>query len=260
MLVLVCSSATCKPYAVPLLGKPHRREKPPPVPAPGDRLGSRQGVRAERSSPRGVPRGLPAAAAPPGTRGDAEAMLRTGTHSCRPISEPASHPPRPPGNPPSENRPAPAARLGPLFGGRRGLGWGLRARQDGLGERRFLSWVLNHLPAPVWGLPSAGAAQTRVCSHCLSGVRERAGLQHRSLEWPGPVSLSQTRGYRRAQRSARVADTVFQSGLFPRLTSPLSSGQSATPAACSPSQGTWGLGPSSGSGDKLCLSPQCGGS
>lgn len=65
MLVVVCSSATCKPYAVPLLGKPHRREKSPPVPAPGERLQAGKGP-GGAEQPSGAPRGLPAAAAPSG--------------------------------------------------------------------------------------------------------------------------------------------------------------------------------------------------
>lgn len=103
-------------------------------------------------------------------RGDEGAMLHTGTrhspHFGTGVASPAAA-----AKCPLESRPAPPARPGSLFGA--GGAWGgLRARQDGLGEHQFLSWVLNQLPVPVWELPSAGAAQTPVGSHRVLGVRE----------------------------------------------------------------------------------------
>lgn len=65
MLVLVCSSATCKPYAVPhWSGKPHCREKPGlPVPTARERLGPKRHGLQGHPGGAGEPSGSPA---PPG--------------------------------------------------------------------------------------------------------------------------------------------------------------------------------------------------
>lgn len=226
-------------------GNPTAGRSRPPSPLPGS--GSRQGrVRGERSSPR-EPRGV----CRPRQRRPAPG--RCGAHA-------PSRPPRPPphfgpgtaspaGTSPLGASTAPAARPGPLSG----VGSPSRAgRAGGAPVPR-----LGADPASSAGVGAAGAAQTPVCSHRLLGVREWVGLQHRSLEWPGRARGEATGGHRAAPG---CADPVFQPCLFPCPSSPLSRGQSAPPAACSPSQGTWALGPSSGSPDELCLSPQGGGS
>lgn len=163
MLVLVCSSATCKPYAVPLLGKPHRREKPPLSPLPGN--GSAPGrVRAEPSSPRGAPRGLPASAAPSTTGGDApHRHPRLPPHFGTGVASPAGaakSPFRAPTRSPCSPR--------PFVRGPEGPGVGSQSRAGRAGAAPVPQLDVEPVPAAVQGLLSAGAAVCRCCSDsCL---------------------------------------------------------------------------------------------
>lgn len=143
----MCSSATCKPYAVLPLGKTPQPGEAAPVPAPGARLQAGCGRSgAALGEPRGVCRPRQRRPAPGRCGGDApHRHPRLPLHFGTGVESPAKSP--------SENRtliltPAPP---GPLFGGRRGLEWGLRAEQDGLGQRQFLSWMLNQFQCRCGG-------------------------------------------------------------------------------------------------------------
>lgn len=158
MLVLVCSTTTCKPYAVPhWSGKPHCREKPGlPVPTATERLGPKRHGLQGHPGGAGEPSGSPAPPGParstpfrgfwrpengaqPRSRCPAAALrpLRDSSHSHRgpilsrplvPRGSSKNRPPRPSavrGAPPRGRAPAVRPGLG---------GWG-RGSPGGGGDR-----------------------------------------------------------------------------------------------------------------------------
>lgn len=168
MLVRVCSSATCKPYAVPRCsGNPTAGRPPRP------RSDSRGKDRLEGAP--APPRG-PARSSTPRRRGAGGlAVGRTASSSGG-----DAHPRM---RLSGRSAPAPTAAVDLILSP--------ASRPPAASTRRTapppLSADPRQLPPPVLSPMSAGAAQTGGCSHHLFGAKECLDLLHKPLDWPGTV-------------------------------------------------------------------------